>query len=281
MSYLRSVQAERVSRSRLTFTCRRPRASPLLTSPVVTRNFERFSRVWKRATDHTEASRKYDGRVTEPCWQFGAPAVEQFEEGRSFVLATILDVKGSSPRHVGTRFLIQQDGTIVGTIGGGLFEAQVQEFAAAALHAGTSHHAPFSFTGEGAESKEMICGGNAEVLVEFVDAGDKVREEIFKQLLAIAQNRGSGYLLTNIAIPVGGEAVGGIDYLLMDKGGSATGAFPMPILCCKYCPSSGFLSPLNSSKPQFRAPPVFLEWLKAHGTVIIFGAGHVGACVSP
>ena len=71
-------------------------------------------------------------------------AVKQFEEGRSFVLATILDVKGSSPRHVGTRFLIQKDGTIVGTIGGGLFEAQVQEFAASALHAGTSRRCLFS-----------------------------------------------------------------------------------------------------------------------------------------
>jgi len=207
-------------------------------------------------------------------------AVEQFEEGRSFVLATILDVKGSSPRHVGTRFLIQQDGTIVGTIGGGLFEAQVQEFAAAALHAGTSHRAPFSFTGEGAESKEMICGGNAEVLVEFVDAGDKVREEIFKQLLAIAQNRGSGYLLTNIAIPVGGQAVGGIDYLLMDGEGRRYGGFPQADSVLRILPHQRLLKPAQLFEAPGTEHPVFLEWLKVHGTAIIFGAGHVGACVS-
>lgn len=207
-------------------------------------------------------------------------AVEQFEQGRSFVLATILDVKGSSPRHVGTRFLIRQDGTIVGTIGGGLFEAQVQQFAAAALNAGTSHHALFSFTGEGAESKEMICGGNAEVLVEFVDAENQARAEIFKQLLAIAQNRGSGYLLTNIAIPVGDQRVGGIDYLLMDGEGRHFGGFPNADSVMRMLPQQRLLKPAQLLEPTGSEFPVFLELLKAHGTVFIFGAGHVGACVA-
>ena len=207
-------------------------------------------------------------------------AVEQFEKGRNFVLATILDVKGSSPRHVGTRFLIRQDGTIVGTIGGGLFEAQVQEFAAAALSAGTSHRALFSFTGEGAESKEMICGGKAEVLVEFVDAGDSRRQEIFKQLLVMAQSRGSGYLLTNIAIPVGSEAVGGIDYLLMDAEGGHFGGFPRAESIVRILPQQRLLKPAQLLEFPGSEHPVFLEWLKALGTAFIFGAGHVGACVA-
>jgi xanthine dehydrogenase accessory factor len=207
-------------------------------------------------------------------------AVEQFEQGRNFVLATILDVKGSSPRHVGTRFLIRQDGTIVGTIGGGLFEAQVQEFAAGALSAGTSHHALFSFTGEGAESTEMICGGKVEVLVEFVDAGNQAKEEIFKRLLGIGQNRGSGYLLTSIAIPVGGQGVGGIEYLLMDGEGKHFGGFPQADSVLQMLPQHRLLKPAQLLEPPGSEITVFLELLKAHGTVFIFGAGHVGACVA-
>ncbi len=210
-------------------------------------------------------------------WQ---AAVEQFKEGRSFVLATILDVKGSSPRHVGTRFLIRQDGTIVGTIGGGLLEAQVQQFAAAALSTGMSRHALFSFTGEGAESNEMICGGTAEVLVEFIDAANREREEIFKQLLAIGRNRGSGYLLTNIAIPVGGEAAGGIDYLLMDGDGRYFGGFPHADSVTQALPQQRLLKPAQLLQPPGSEWPVFLELLKARGTIFIFGAGHVGACVA-
>ena len=100
-------------------------------------------------------------------------ALEEFQQGRDFVFASILDVRGSSPRHVGTRFLVRRNGSIVGTIGGGLFEAEVQQFAASALESGTSHRAVFSFTGKDSHSSEMICGGEAEVLVEFVSAGDK------------------------------------------------------------------------------------------------------------
>ena len=207
-------------------------------------------------------------------------AVKQFEQGRSFVLATILDVKGSSPRHVGTRFLIQQDGTIVGTIGGGLFEAQVQKFAAEALRQGTSHHALFSFTGEGTESKEMICGGEAEVLVEFVDAGDKAREEIFEQLLAMAQDRGSGFLLTDIAIPVGGQKLGTVDHFLTDGQGRRFGGFPHADSALQNAPQPRLMKPAQLLEVPGCESPVFLEWLKAHGTVFIFGAGHVGVCVA-
>ena len=75
---------------------------------------------------------------------FGRPHSTNLENGRDFVLATILTVAGSSPRHVGTRFLILQDGGIVGTIGGGLFEASVQQFASTALAERKSHRAVFS-----------------------------------------------------------------------------------------------------------------------------------------
>ncbi|MFP4584649.1 MAG: XdhC family protein, partial [Desulfococcaceae bacterium] len=38
-------------------------------------------------------------------------------------MATILARAGSAPRLAGTRMLIRRDGSIVGTIGGGLLEA--------------------------------------------------------------------------------------------------------------------------------------------------------------
>ena len=207
-------------------------------------------------------------------------AVKQFEHGQSFALATILNVKGSSPRHVGTRFLIQQDGTIVGTIGGGLFEAQVQKFAAKALSEGTSHRALFSFTGAGTESKEMICGGEAEVLVEFVNAKDRNRQEIFERLLGMALDRSSGFLLTDVAIPMGGQRVGSIDHMLMDGQGMRLGGFPHADSALQTAPQPRLLKPAQLLKVPGSEYPVFLEWLKAHGTTFIFGAGHVGVCVA-
>lgn len=39
------------------------------------------------------------------------------------VTATILEKSGSAPREAGTKMAIRKDGSIVGTIGGGLLEA--------------------------------------------------------------------------------------------------------------------------------------------------------------
>jgi xanthine dehydrogenase accessory factor len=205
-------------------------------------------------------------------------AVEELEKGRDFVLATIISVKGSSPRHVGTRFLIRRDGVIVGTIGGGLFEANVQRFAASALEAGTSHRVFFSFKGEDAHSEEMICGGDAEVIVEFVDAGDKELKELFGLVLAAVGERRSGLFLTDVAVPLSGE--GRFRHLFVDEQKNRLGGFSGDDNILAAIPPARLLKPAQLVSLPDREHPVFLEWLHPTGTVYIFGAGHVGECVA-
>lgn len=205
-------------------------------------------------------------------------AVEELEKGRDFVLATIVSVKGSSPRHVGTRFLVRQDGVIVGTIGGGLFEANVQRFAASTLEKGTSHRVLFSFKGEDTSSAEMICGGDAEVIVEFVSAKDKELEELLRRVLAVSLERGSGFLLTDVAMPLPGE--GRPAHLFLDERNNRVGGFPGEEQVLAALPPTRLLKPAQLLSLPDRAFPVFLEWLHPTGTVYIFGAGHVGECVA-
>ncbi len=205
-------------------------------------------------------------------------AVRQFEEGNDFVLATILSVKGSSPRHVGTRFLIRRDGTIVGTIGGGLFEADVQEFAAGALKDGTSHRVSFSFRGPDADSLEMICGGDVEVLVEHVDTSDPDLEAIFRRVLTLIHERRSGLLFTDIPM-VPGEA-GRPAHLLVEDGDARLGGFPDSDRALEAAPERRALKPVQLLEPAGQDHPVLLELIRPTGTAYIFGAGHVGLCVA-
>jgi len=205
-------------------------------------------------------------------------ALEQFEKRKDFVLATILSVQGSSPRHGGTRFLVRQDGAIVGTIGGGLFEAQVQEFAATVMQQGQSQRLFFSFKGADAQSTEMICGGNAEVLVEFVESRDKDREEIFRRLLSITLERRFGLLFTRLAIPLGGH--GKVKHLLVEDHATRVGGFPGDEAVIRAMPEPRLLRPFQFLEVAGLEHPVFLEWFRPTGTVYIFGAGHVGACVA-
>jgi xanthine dehydrogenase accessory factor len=208
-------------------------------------------------------------------------AVEESQNGRDFVLATMLDVEGSSPRHVGTRFLIRRDGAIVGTIGGGLLEATVQEFASQALREGKSHRALFSFTGKDAQqSVQMICGGRVQVLVEYVQASDSVVQQIFSRLLDMTTSRQNGYLLTSVDMAVGDGRPGTVSHLLLDDHGNRTGGFAYDDDAVKIMPSARLLKPAQLLDVPGSEYPVFLEWIHPHGTVYVFGAGHVGVCVA-
>jgi len=210
-------------------------------------------------------------------WQ---AALDEHAKAQDFVLATILSVRGSSPRHVGTRFLVRGNGETVGTIGGGLFESQVREFALAAIRERMSHRRLFSFTGPDAQALEMICGGEAEVLLEFVDVSDPATKERFELLERMAKNRTPGYALTSVEMPVGGSQARPIRHLVLDLNGDRVGGFEGDHEAIKAMPETRLLKPAQFLKLPGSQHAVFLEWLHATGTAYIFGAGHVGLCVA-
>ena len=51
--------------------------------------------------------------------------LEDLERGETVAMATIVRRKGSVPREVGAKMLVQRDGRISGTVGGGCGEAEV------------------------------------------------------------------------------------------------------------------------------------------------------------
>ncbi len=63
---------------------------------------------------------------------YGAVA-KAMRRGKTVALATIVQTRGSTPRQVGTKMLIYPDGTILGTVGGGVLEAAIIEASQEAL----------------------------------------------------------------------------------------------------------------------------------------------------
>lgn len=88
------------------------------------------------------------------------------ESGRPVVLATIVRAKGSTPRGVGSRMVIEPDGDLVGTVGGGCGEAQVLEEAAEALAAGRARVVRVDLTEDLYSWSPAVCGGVFDVLLE-------------------------------------------------------------------------------------------------------------------
>jgi xanthine dehydrogenase accessory factor len=92
------------------------------------------------------------------------------QEGQPFAFATVIGAEGSTPRHLGAKMIVRDDGAIVGTIGGGNLEAQVIERAREALAAGVPVRVDLSL----GPSLGQCCGGRVEVLIEPCRARDRL-----------------------------------------------------------------------------------------------------------
>ena len=95
------------------------------------------------------------------------------------MLVRLVAEQGSTPRRAGAEMLVRRDGSIAGTIGGGLLEAAMMRKAAEAFERQRSEVTSMGLRGIDVDSPdEMICGGAAKVLIAYVAPGDPVLAEV-------------------------------------------------------------------------------------------------------
>ena len=82
--------------------------------------------------------------------------------GEPFALATVTAHAGSSPRKSGAKMLLRDDGSCLGTVGGGRVEKETVAAARAALANGEPRTLEFVLT----EEHGYACGGSMTVFVE-------------------------------------------------------------------------------------------------------------------
>src|ERR1700694_288298 len=87
-------------------------------------------------------------------------------EGKRAVMATIVHTNGSIPSFESSRMLAREDGTILGTIGGGCVEAEVWAAAKDVLKNEAPRKMTFNLNNEATYDNGLICGGTLEVFVE-------------------------------------------------------------------------------------------------------------------
>ena len=81
-------------------------------------------------------------------------------------LCTVMQVKGSAPRHPGSWMLADAAGLVAGSVGGGKGEAKVLLTCREALADGRSRVLEVEMQGTEAEGADMVCGGTSRVLIE-------------------------------------------------------------------------------------------------------------------
>lgn len=120
-----------------------------------------------------------------------AAALRALDAGRGVALATVVGARGSTPRHLGARMAIADDGAQWGTIGGGKIElvvaAAAREVAAGAPARVVCQHL--------VRDLAMCCGGAMDVAI----TPAAVSRVVLGELVALAHTRGERVLLTSLA----------------------------------------------------------------------------------
>ncbi len=86
--------------------------------------------------------------------------------GQKCALATIVDVRGSIPSYESAKILVREDGSMIGTIGGGCVEAEVWTAAREVIDTEKPKHLTFNLGQDAAYDNGLICGGQLNVFVE-------------------------------------------------------------------------------------------------------------------
>jgi xanthine dehydrogenase accessory factor len=88
------------------------------------------------------------------------------QEGRRGAVATIVNVRGSIPSFETAKMLVRDDGSIVGTIGGGCVEADVWQAAREVMESEKPRTLTFNLNQDPKYDTGLVCGGTLDIFVE-------------------------------------------------------------------------------------------------------------------
>ena len=92
--------------------------------------------------------------------------VELRRSGRRGAVATIVNVRGSIPSFQTAKMLVRDDGSIVGTIGGGCVEADVWQAAREVMESEKPRTLSFDLNQDPKYDTGLVCGGTLDVFIE-------------------------------------------------------------------------------------------------------------------
>lgn len=222
---------------------------------------------------------------SEEIW---AEAVRTLERDQPFALATVVNVRGSTPREVGAKMIVRDDGQF-GTIGGGCGEAEVFRKARVLLEDGSEARlAEVDLTGDFDQQQIGTCGGIMDVFIDLWRPHSDL--DIARRLAEAAGRSRPAALLTVVdpgtapAARVGERAVvelsrraarldgfAGLGLAATRQLGERTAD---AVAALFEVGADGALHPATRLEPS-GAPRLFLDPITGAQRLIIVGAGHI------
>jgi xanthine dehydrogenase accessory factor len=210
-----------------------------------------------------------------------AVALRWLAEGRRVVAATLIETDGSSPLQPGATMLVDEAGTVEGSVSGGCVEGALVEEARTVLEGGPAHVVTYGISDELAGTVGLTCGGTIHVLVH--ELGAAAAEAVAACLAAGAEGRPAAVAIladgphagATLGV-VGDEVVGtlrGPELLDRSVGRDAAGLLEQGHSALRHYGSDGATmgSDLRVFVRAYAPPP----------RMVIFGATDFAAALAP
>ena len=175
----------------------------------------------------------------------------EIDEEKDLILALIIADSGSAPRGKGSAMLVARTGQLMGTIGGGAVEKKSELRALELIDLKQSEVHAYQLHQNNVEDIGMVCGGDVDVLFQFIDAHDPAWKELAGEVLRRIDAKEAGTLVFR-------------------RGGSV----PELIDVTGMCPSDQ-AAVCDDPDVLYRMP------LPVQERALIFGAGHCGRALAP
>ena len=103
--------------------------------------------------------------------------IEVLKKEQNCVIATVVGTKGSTPQKPGAKLLVRQDGTGVGTLGGGCVEGDIWFAAKELLQSGGDAEIKDYFLNEDIAAQDgLVCGGTMYFLLDPIKPDEVVSD---------------------------------------------------------------------------------------------------------
>ena len=203
-------------------------------------------------------------------------AIDDLKDGQPCVLATVVRTKGSTPQKAGAMLLVRQDGTGVGTLGGGCVEGDIWFAAKEILRLnGGAEFKDYYLNEDIAARDGLVCGGTMYFYLEplrdqkdFITVGNEILE---------AYDGGQPVSLATVVNAVdGGPALG--SKLLLRTDGTVSGSFGNAEFDAQVIEVSRKVADIgaNESFNLSDGTEVFVDGFTTPPTLVMVGGGHVG-----
>ena len=209
--------------------------------------------------------------------------LDQLEDNNPVVIATIIETKGSTPQVQGASAIFGKNGLILGTLGGGILEADAQKRSSVTLHKKESQLYEFDLDAGINTDNTALCGGKALIIM---DARPSEHIHSLREFKKSIGDRRPGIFITLIGRLKNGKAElirYWIDKHILDCNGlnPELSGYRDHIQKCMEAGQPFLLRVDNrSSFGEVAETLLYLEPVFPSPMLIIAGAGHVGQALA-